>query len=143
MVSPALSTPAFAVALFFVQAPQAAIPTSEVLPADELLFDDEPIQVIVDMDSKSPGIQSIVRISSCTTIVHDVAIYILDPLGERFFWWIGFVGGVDRGIAFGHMPGNSNVGSVADMEPTIGTPVNPGNNPWVVQTPGLDPAFEG
>ena len=143
MVSPALSAPAFAVALFIVQVPQAAIPTSDVLPADELLFDDEPIQVIVDMDSKSPGIQSIVQVSSCTTTVHDVAIYILDPLGERFFWWIGFVGGIDRGIAFGHMPGNSNVGSVADMEPTIGTPVNPGNNPWVVQTPGLDPAFEG
>ena len=84
MASSALSFLAFAVTLFFVQVPQSAIPTSDVLPADELLFDDEPIQVIVDMDSKSPGIQSIVQVSSCTTIVHDLAIYILDPLGGFF-----------------------------------------------------------
>ncbi len=102
-----------------------------------------PVQVIVDMDSVAPGIQSAVQVSTCTTVVHDVAVYIIDPLGARSFWWIGYAGGIDRGIAFGHMPSDTNVGSVAGMVATIGTPVNLGNFSWIAQPPNLDPAFEG
>ncbi len=102
-----------------------------------------PVQVIVDMDSKTPGIQSSVAVTPCTTLVLGVAVYIIDPLEARSFWWIGYAGGIDRGIAFGHMPSDTNVGSVTDMAATIGTPANPGNYSWVAQAPALDPAFKG
>ncbi len=106
-------------------------------------FGQVPVQVIVDMDSQTPGIQSSVTVTPCTTVVLGVAVYIIDPLEERSFWWIGYAGGIDRGIAFGHMPSDTNVGSVTGMAATIGTPANPGNYSWVTQAPGLDPAFEG
>lgn len=111
--------------------------------ANPLRGGEVPVQVVVDMDSATPGIQSSVQVSTCTTVVQDVAVYIIDPLGTRSFWWIGYAGGIDRGIACGHMPSDTNVGSVAGMAATIGTPVNPDNVSWVAHTPNLDPAFEG
>ena len=45
-----------------------------------------------------------VTVKACTTIVPDVAVYIVDPLGQRAVWSIGYFGGLDRGISFGHRP---------------------------------------
>ena len=105
---------------------------------------DTPVQVIVDMDADTPGIQSTVTVPACTAVVHEVAVYIIDPLHERTLWSIGYVGGLDRGIALGHMPDDDlNSGSVTGLRATIGTPVNPGNVGWTVQPPGLDPGFVG
>jgi len=103
-----------------------------------------PIEVVVDMDAEQPGIQSSVTVHACTTTVSSVAFYVVDPLGERTLWSIGFIGGVDRGISFGHMPDeNSNHGSVITMIPTPGKPVNPGNVSWTIASPNLDPGFVG
>lgn len=106
--------------------------------------DEPPVEVTVDMDAEKPGIQSIVTVDACTTTVSGVAFYVVDPLGERAFWSIGFIGGVDRGIAFGHMPDESgNHGSVIAMIAKLGTPVNPGNVSWTIESPNLDPGFVG
>ena len=65
---------------------------------------DTPVQVIVDMDADTPGIQSTVTVPACTAVVHEVAVYIIDPLHQRTLWSIGYVGGLDRGIAWGTCP---------------------------------------
>ena len=48
-----------------------------------------PVQVIVDMDAGTPGIQSTITVPACTRVVPDVAIFIIDPLGRRSLFSIG------------------------------------------------------
>jgi hypothetical protein len=105
---------------------------------------DVPVEVVVDMDASTPGIQSTVTVPAATMHVPGVAVYIRDPLGERVLWSIGYLGGFDRGIAFGHMPDEEhNAGSVLRMTAYPGTPVNPHNTPWTVEAPYFDPGFIG
>lgn len=105
---------------------------------------DVPVEVIVDMDASAPGIQSTVTVPAATWIVPGVAVYIRDPLGERVLWSIGYLGGFDRGISFGHMPDEAhNAGCVLRMTAYAGTPVNPGNTPWTAEAPYFDPGFIG
>ena len=104
----------------------------------------QPVQVIVDMDLQEPGFQSFVTVSACSSVVQTAAVYIRDPLQERTMWSIGYLGGLDRGISFGHMPNEAaNQGSVADMTAAPMTPVNPGNVGWITQAPYYDPGFVG
>lgn len=104
----------------------------------------QPVQVIVDMNVQEPGIQSMVAVHACSPRVQTVAVYIRDPLQQRTLWSIGYLGGLDRGISFGHMPNEAgNQGSVADMTAVPMTPVNPGNAGWITQTPYYDPGFVG
>jgi len=103
-----------------------------------------PVEVIVDMDAPAPGMQSTVVVPAGTTVVQGVAVYIRDPLGARSLWSIGYLGGLDRGIAFGHMPDEAhNAGLVSRMTVLAGTPVNPANTPWTVEAPYFDPGFVG
>jgi hypothetical protein len=105
---------------------------------------DVPVEVIVDMDALTPGVQSAVIVPAGTTAVQGVAVYIRDPLGTRTLWSIGYLGGFDRGIAFGHMPDEAhNAGSAARMTAYAGTPVNPANTPWTAEAPYFDPGFVG
>ncbi|MEE9130057.1 MAG: hypothetical protein V3T84_08570 [Phycisphaerales bacterium] len=102
------------------------------------------VQVIVDMDASRPGRQSSISVPVGTTIVRDVSVYVLDPRQQNAVWGIGFVGGIDRGIAFGHMPDEiGNQGTVAEMTGRVDTPVNPGNFAVLAHSPGLDPGFVG
>src|SRR5262252_1424002 len=82
----------------------------------------QPVRVVVDMDSSRPGIQSTVDIQPGQAILPGVAVYIYDPLGTRSLMSIGYIGAIDRGIAFGHMRSNRNVGSVTALDPHPGTP---------------------
>jgi hypothetical protein len=103
-----------------------------------------PVQVILDMDAAAAGIQSAITVPAATTCVPGLAVYIRDPLGERVLWSIGYRGGFDRGIAFGHMPDEAhNAGRVLLMTTYPGTPVNPANTPWTVEAPYFDPGFIG
>lgn len=102
-----------------------------------------PVRVVVDMDAATPGIQPSVAVPACRTTVRDVAVYVLDPLGSRAAFSIGFIGGIDRGIAFGHMIGDTHEGIVAAVIPFPGAPLNPASVAMIAQTPGLDPAFDG
>jgi hypothetical protein len=100
-----------------------------------------PIVVVVDMDPNTPGFQSSVSVTACTDVVQGIAIHIHGPPRTHEVWSIGYFGGIDRGIAFGHMVNNANAGEVIDITASTGTPVNPGNTPWV--TPGFIPVFDG
>ncbi len=109
---------------------------------DDACADVYPVQVVVDMDATTPGVQSSVAVSQCTTVLEDVAVYIIDPIGQRQVWAIGYLGGLDRGIALGHTPGD-NAGTLTSMAGTPGTPVNPAAANWVDHAPQLDPGFAG
>jgi hypothetical protein len=100
-----------------------------------------PVQVIVDMDPDQPGIQSLVQLRQCETVAHDIAVYIIDPINQRSLYSIGYLGGIDRGIGFGHTPDNGNDGSVVALSAAYGAPANPGNTAWI--TPGFISMFAG
>lgn len=68
--------------------------------------------VVVDMDVALPGIQS-----SVTVPPTQAAVYLFDPLGTRTLWGMGYIRGLDRGIAFGHVPGIQNFGAVGSLIP--------------------------
>ncbi len=84
------------------------------------------VRVIVDMDARREGIQHTVVIGPQETVVRDVGIYIFAVKEEPTFLGLGFVGGVDRGLSFGHAPSNALVGHVAAMAPHAGTTLYPG-----------------
>jgi hypothetical protein len=102
-----------------------------------------PVQVVLDLDPLTPGFQNDIYVPQGTNVVESVAVYVFDPVQERCMWGIGYLGGIDRGIALGHMPDDANQGSVTAMTPTLGSPVNPGNVAWMAFSPGLDPGFIG
>ncbi len=124
--------------------------TCALLPAVEIdaqhpcdVAADDFVKVIVDMDASTPGCQSDVVVPPGTTIVEDVAVYILDRQ-QRPIWGIGYFGGLDRGIAFGHMPAGGCVrGSVQDLAGVPVTPVNPGGSGLLDHAPGFEPSFAG
>jgi hypothetical protein len=97
----------------------------------------QPVQVWVDMDTGRPGFQATVNVPPGTTTV-PVSVYIWDPQGGRTVLSIGFIGGLDRGISFGHIPGTA-AGSVTGLTGQAGTPVNPANTGYVyhAQQPGF------
>ncbi len=101
------------------------------------------VQVVVDLDPVAPGFQSNLNVPEGTTVIEGVAVYVIDPTQSRCVFGIGYLGGLDRGIALGHMPANVNQGAITGLNPTIGASVNPGNSPWVDQVPFFDPAFVG
>lgn len=102
------------------------------------------VQVIVDMDPNMPGRQSNISVPVGTTVVLNVSVFVLDPRQQNAIWAIGYVGGIDRGIAFGHMPDEiGNKGSVIEIIGRVDTPINPGNFAVLAHSPGLDPGFVG
>lgn len=106
----------------------AAVHGEDPCGANESAF----VKVVVDMDAATPGCQSTVTVPEGTTMVRDVAVYVFSPSGGHALWAIGYLGGLDRGIAFGHAPNNvDHQGTVAALTPASGTAVHPQNTPWV------------
>jgi len=103
----------------------------------------EDVQVVVDMDAASPGIQGHVVVPPGTSVVEDVGVYVFDPSGKRQLWGIGYIGGLDRGIAFGHVPSNQNHGFVVSLVPSGGVPINTGNTTQELLSPAQYPGFPG
>ncbi len=101
------------------------------------------IQVVLDLDAERPGIQSNLNVSPAMLVVNGVAVYVLDPAGQCGLWGIGYLGGIDRGIALGHMPNNANQGAVECFAAHLGTPIVRDNFAVVFGPPGLDPGFVG
>ncbi|MBI5864283.1 MAG: hypothetical protein HZB38_07230, partial [Planctomycetes bacterium] len=56
---------------------------------------------------------------------------------------IGYLGGLDRGIAFGHVISEFNHGVVAALVATPGSAVNPANTPWPFAAFNGAKAFDG
>jgi hypothetical protein len=101
------------------------------------------VQVVLDLDAAIPGFQSSVTIPPGSAVVEGISVWVLDPLQSACVWGIGYVGGIDRGIALGHVPDESNGGSVVDLIPAPGAPVNPGNVGFAFGPPGLQRGFAG
>ncbi len=101
------------------------------------------VKVIIDMDPSTPGFQSSITVPPGSPTIRGIGVYVYDPNGQNSIWDIGYLGGLDRGIAFGHTPSNTNPqGRVAGLIAYPGTPVNPGNTPMMIQ-PAMDKGFGG
>jgi len=101
------------------------------------------VQVVVDLDATTPGFQSHLTVPAGTTVIQDVGVYLYDPLGTRQVWGMGYLGGIDRGLSFGHTPTNRHIGQVAKLLASPGVTANPGNSPELLTPPGMIPAFAG
>ena len=99
------------------------------------------VRVVVDMDAGTSGIQSHVVAPANQTRVEGIAVYAHDLTGGHTLWGIGYIGGLDRGIAFGHTPSNLNQGTVVALVPTAGATLNPGNAAELL-TPAHQPGFD-
>ncbi|MHC4062935.1 MAG: hypothetical protein ACYSUQ_03105 [Planctomycetota bacterium] len=99
------------------------------------------VKVIADMNPSIAGCQDFLLVPVGTTVVDGLAIHIFDPAGTAQVWDIGYVGGINRGISFGHVPSNRAVGTVSAVLGTAGVAVNPTNTGWV--EPGYVPLFAG
>lgn len=101
------------------------------------------VHVVLDLDPTTPGFQSTLAVQPSATAVNGVAVYVVDTAGPNSIWGIGYLGGIDRGIALGHMPDNANHGTVAGFSGHVGAPIVAGNFALVYESPGLDPGFIG
>lgn len=99
------------------------------------------VKVMADMNPRIAGCQDFLLVPVGTTVVEGLAICIFDPAGTAPVWDIGYTGGINRGITFGHVPSTQTTGSVSAAVGTVGTVVNPNNTAWV--EPGYDPLFAG
>jgi len=101
------------------------------------------VRVVVDLDAATPGLQSHLTVPAGTTMIANVGVYLYDPLRTRQVWGMGYLGGIDRGLSFGHTPTNRHVGHVVKLLASPGVTANPGNNPELLSRPGMIPAFAG
>lgn len=104
---------------------------------------DEPVRVVLDLDLNTPGMQSTRVIEPGTTFVNGIGVFVYDPEGTRRLLAIGYIGGIDRGIALGHVPNDQSVGAITAMSGSPHTPVNPGNFGGVDPDGSIQKAFPG
>lgn len=104
---------------------------------------DDPVRVVLDMDASAPGVQSIIVVEPGTTLVEGLSVYVYDPEGTRRVLAIGYLGGIDRGIALGHAPSDQLVGTVTAMTGSPHTPANPGNIGGLDPDGSIQKAFAG
>ena len=122
-------------ALCFFGSPAGAQPCQTV--------DNDAVKVVVDMDANKPGCQSEIQIRAVENVTVRVSVYIFDPRGQAEIWDIGYLGGLNRGISFGHVPRYGTAGSVAAVTGVLGQPVHPSNSGMILDAPALDPMFTG
>ncbi len=103
--------------------------------------DAQSVRVVLDMDATTPGIQSSVRVPAGTTVIPGVAVYIYDPSGTHRIRGIGYLGGLDRGIAIGHSPSTTNQGVLTSLTGQVGTPIVPDSTHYL--TTLVEKGFDG
>jgi len=101
-----------------------------------------PVQVVVDMNPAAPGIQNFLYIPESALFSTRAEVWIRDPLRTREFYSIGYIGGIDRGIGFGHVPGNAH-GVVLSVDPAGTHAVNPGNTAYLEPEGAIQEMFAG
>ncbi len=102
----------------------------------------ECVIVAVDLDPNTPGFQTDITVEAGTQTVSGVTIWIYDPSGTAHLFSVGYVGGANRGIAFGHMPDEAqNTGEVVAVTATAVEPVIPGHTAFVNN--GIQKMFAG
>ncbi len=102
-----------------------------------------PVEVVVDMDAATPGVQSAIHVPAGTTFVGGITVTLRDPLGTRPLVGIGYIGGIDRGLAFGHVPSPANAGAVTGFAAQPGLPAHPANTILLESEPVIQEAFSG
>ncbi len=105
-----------------------------LLCAARLAGADTPTVVVaVDMDAARPGIQQSLLVRPGTTRVEDITVWVFDESESAFIYAVGYLGGLDRSLAFGHAPqnSNSNVGAVTGVEASVGGPIVADNAAFV------------
>ncbi len=101
----------------------------------------QPIRVVLDMDAAAPGIQPTITVPTGTTVVPGVAVYIYDPAGGHSIRGIGYLGGLDRGIALGHTPSSANSGTLTALTGHVGMPIVPDSIHYVTNL--VEKGFDG
>jgi len=102
----------------------------------------ECVIVALDLDSQEPGFQTTVDMDAGTHWLRDVSIWIYAPSGPVPIHSIGFVGGLNRGLAFGHAPFEAaHSGHVVAIAATALDPLVDGNTVFV--NSGIEKLFEG
>ncbi len=85
------------------------------------------VRVTLDLDVNVPGIQSERAIQPGDSTVPNIGVYIIaDTPTPPLIVGIGFIGGIDRGIALGHQPEAGVVGKITAMKGEVIVPVTPG-----------------
>jgi len=100
------------------------------------------VVVVVDMDPLEPGFQNHREVPAGTQRVEGISIWVYDPSETATIYGVGYIGGLDRSIAFGHVPDkNTNRGLVASVSGTVGQPIVPGHFAYI--TDGIEKLFAG
>lgn len=99
------------------------------------------VNVVLDLNPRIPGCQNSLLIEPGTGLVQGLAVYLFDPTGQAKLISVGYVGGINRGIALGHVPTNGLQGRVVDVRGFPGTAIHPNGAVWA--EPGFDPLFAG
>ena len=102
----------------------------------------ECVIVTVDLDSEEPGFQTIITVDAGTRWLRDVGVWIYAPGGPVPIHSIGYIGGLNRGLALGHTPFEAeHSGQVIAITATHLEPLVDGNTVFV--NSGFDKLFEG
>ncbi len=102
----------------------------------------ECVIVALDLNSEEPGFQTTVDIDAGTHWLRDVSIWIYAPSGPVPIHSIGYLGGLNRGLAFGHTPFElEHSGQVVSITATALDPLVDGNSVFVNN--GIEKLFEG
>ncbi len=99
------------------------------------------VTVAVDMNPRIAGFQDFVAVERGTVRVDGIRVCVFDPLQTRTLWDIGYLGGINRGIALGHVPGETHRGRLTALGGRALQAVHPHNVGWL--DPGFDPLFAG
>jgi len=99
------------------------------------------VVVAVDLDASRPGIQTTMTVPPGTTRIEDVTVWISDPNGAAVIRSIGHVGGLNRGLSFGHVPDGANAGTVTALTGVTVDPVVAGHTAFL--NGGFQPMFTG
>jgi hypothetical protein len=98
--------------------------------------------VAVDLDSEEPGFQTTVDVAAGTRWLRDVSVWVYSPNGPAPIHSIGFIGGLNRGLALGHAPMEAeHSGHVVAITATGLDPLVDGNMVFV--NSGFEKMFEG
>lgn len=100
------------------------------------------VRVVVDMDISTPGLQSSVTVPPGTISVQ-AAVYIYAERGNPQLLSIGYIGGIDRGLAFGHVPTNRHVGTITSITAHPVSAANPANSGVILPKNMIISVFAG
>ena len=102
----------------------------------------ECVIVAVDLNPEEPGFQTTIDVGAGTHWLRGVSVWIYAPSGPLPIHSIGYLGGLNRGLAFGHTPfEEEHSGHVVGITATALDPLVDGSSVFVNN--GIEKLFEG